>query len=131
MKIGLIGDNSKKQLIKNLCVAYSHILRKHELYATEGTGRLVENFTNLKIEKLKTGEINALNDFHVMIEQNQLDALIYLLDPEDTNQIHRSYHKIFRACDRYSIPYATNLGTAEILIQGISRGDLEWRDLYK
>ncbi|MDO4978173.1 MAG: methylglyoxal synthase [Eubacteriales bacterium] len=131
MNIGLIGDNSKKQLIKNLCVAYSGILRKHDLYATEGTGRLIENFRNLKIQKLKTGEINALNDFSVMIEQNSIDALIFLIDPDEPNTAHRSYHRIFRACDRYNVPYASNLGTAELLIQGIARGDLEWREFYK
>ncbi len=131
MNIGLIGDSGKKQLMKNMCVAYSHILRKHDLYATEGTGRLIENVTNLKIHKLKTGEINALNDFYVMIEHNTIDAMIYLVDPDNLSEVHQTYNKLFRLCDRYNVPYATNLGTAEMLIQGIARGDLDWRELYK
>lgn len=130
MKIGLIGDKTKKQLMKNLCVAYAHILKKHDLYATEVTGKLIENFTNLSINKLKTGTINGLSDFQIMIEQNELDALIYLLDPEMEYSPTRSFHKVFRACDIYCIPYATNLGTAEILLLGIENGDLEWRNLY-
>jgi methylglyoxal synthase len=28
-----------------------------------------------------------------------------------------------------NIPFATNLGTAEILIKGLERGDLDWREL--
>lgn len=131
MNIGLIGDSTKKQLIKNLCIAYSFILSKHELYATDGTGHIIESVTNLNIHKLKTGSINSLNDFLFMIEHNQLDALIYLLDPESPDVHSRSYHKIFRACDMYNIPYATNLGSAELIIQALQRGDLEWREYYR
>ncbi len=27
------------------------------------------------------------------------------------------------------IPFATNVGTAEVLIQGLQRGDLDWRNI--
>ena len=34
-----------------------------------------------------------------------------------------------RLCDRYSIPFASNVATAEVLVQGLRRGDLDWRDI--
>jgi len=33
--------------------------------------------------------------------------------------------------DINNIPFATNLGTAEMLIKGLERGDLDWRELIK
>ncbi|MEG1541522.1 MAG: methylglyoxal synthase, partial [Oscillospiraceae bacterium] len=33
------------------------------------------------------------------------------------------------ACDQHSIPFASNVATAEVLIQGLKRGDLSWRDI--
>ena len=30
-----------------------------------------------------------------------------------------------------NIPYSTNLGTAEILVQGLKCGDLDWRKYVK
>ena len=30
-------------------------------------------------------------------------------------------------CDQYNIPVATNIATAELLILGLARGDLDWR----
>ncbi len=39
MNIGFIAHNSRKSLIENFCLAYKYILAKHELYATEMTGR--------------------------------------------------------------------------------------------
>ena len=35
---------------------------------------------------------------------------------------------LFRLCDTYNIPMATNLATAELIILAIDRGDLDWRE---
>ena len=40
-------------------------------------------------------------------------------------------NNIFRLCDMHNIPIATNLATAEVLIHGLDRGDLDWREMYK
>jgi methylglyoxal synthase len=32
-------------------------------------------------------------------------------------------------CDTYNIPVATNIATAEVLVHGIERGDLDWREI--
>ena len=34
---------------------------------------------------------------------------------------------IKRLCDQHSVPMATNVATAEMLIHGLARGDLDWR----
>lgn len=34
MNIGLIAHDNKKKLMENLCIAYRHILCKHDIYAT-------------------------------------------------------------------------------------------------
>ena len=47
MNIGLVAHDAKKKLMQNFCIAYRGILSKHNLYATENTGILVENVTNL------------------------------------------------------------------------------------
>ena len=38
-------------------------------------------------------------------------------------------NKIERLCDQYQIPFATNAATAEVLVQGLRRGDLDWRNI--
>jgi methylglyoxal synthase len=35
---------------------------------------------------------------------------------------------LIRACDLNSIPVATNIGTAEVLVTALERGDLDWRE---
>ena len=38
---------------------------------------------------------------------------------------------LLRLCDVHNIPVATNIATAEVLIHGLERGDLEWREILK
>ena len=50
-----------------------------------------------------------------------------MTDPDKENT--RDVDSISRLCDRYSIPFASNVATAEVLVQGLRRGDLDWRDI--
>lgn len=38
---------------------------------------------------------------------------------------------LLRLCDAHNIPFATNIATGEVLIHGLERGDLEWRNLLR
>ena len=51
MNIALVAHDNKKTLMENLCIAYRHILVKHELYATGTTGLLIEETSNLPVHK--------------------------------------------------------------------------------
>ena len=55
--------------------------------------------------------------------------LIYMRDPTvehrpDTKEV---IENLLRLCDIHGVPAATNIATAEILIGGLDRGDLDWR----
>ena len=34
-----------------------------------------------------------------------------------------------RHCDKHNVPVGTNLASAEMLIMGLQRGDLDWREM--
>ena len=36
-----------------------------------------------------------------------------------------------RHCDKNNVPVATNLASAEMLVMGLQRGDLDWRELLR
>ena len=46
-----------------------------------------------------------------------------------SNDLDADLKYITTLCDQYNIPFATNVATAEILIHGLERGDLDWRDI--
>ncbi len=131
MNVGFIAHDAKKKLMQNFCIAYRGILAKHELYATGTTGRLIESVTNLPIHKFLAGHVGGEQQMGAMIEQNQLDLIFFLRDPLTCKAHEPDVNLIIRLCDTHSIPLATNLASAELLIKSLERGDLEWREMYR
>ncbi|MBQ4187580.1 MAG: methylglyoxal synthase [Firmicutes bacterium] len=129
MIIGLIAHDNKKTLMQNFCVAYSNILKKHTLLATGTTGRRIEEVTNLPIQKMLTGSFGE-QQLCAQIDSNHIDMVIYLRDPDNPATNEPSLVNILRHCDAHNIPVATNLATAEMLILGLDRGDLDWREMF-
>ena len=131
MNIGFIAHNSRKSLIENFCLAYKYILGKHELYATEMTGRRIEEATNLKVHKFLSGSVGGENQFIDMIERDYLDLVIFFYNPILNSPNEADIFAFTRTCDRYNIPIATNIATAESMVLGLAAGDLDWRNTMK
>ncbi len=131
MIIGLIAHDGKKKLMQNCCVAYRGILSKHELYSTGTTGRLIEEATGLPVHKLLAGHVGGEQQLSAMIEQNQVDLMLFLRDPETPKDMEPDVSKAIRQCDVHNVPLATNIASAEILLKSLERGDLEWREMYR
>ena len=131
MNIGLVAHDSKKKLMQNLCIAYRSILAKHTLYATGTTGRLIEEVTNLNIHKFLAGHIGGEEQLGAMIDQNQIDLVIFFRDPLNARKNEPDVNKAIRLCDIHNVPLATNIASAEMLLKSLERGDLEWREMYK
>ena len=131
MNIGFIAHDGKKKLMQNCCVAYRGILAKHELYATETTGRLIEDVTGIPVHKLLAGHVGGEQQIGAMVEQNQIDLMIFLRDPETPKSSEPDIAKAIRSCDIHNVPLATNIASAEVLLKSLERGDLEWREMYR
>ena len=81
--------------------------------------------------ELPAGHVGGVQQMGSQIEQNDLDLVIFLRDPEQPKQHEPDVHRIIRLCDVHSIPLATNLATAEMLIKSLDRGEMDWREIYR
>ena len=129
MNIGLIAHDNKKKLMENLCIAYRHILCKHDIYATGTTGRLVEEATGLPVQKYLSARLGGEQQMGAQIANNDVDLMIFLRDPISPHSYESQVNSIIHLCDMHNIPLATNVATAEVLVRGMERGDLDWRDI--
>ena len=127
MNIGFIAAGSRKDLIENFCVAYKSILARHELYATEMTGRRIELATNLKVHKFLSGSVGGEKQFIDMSQRDYMDLVIYFYNPLMSSPNEPDIIEITRECDRYNIPIATNIATAEAMVLGLEQGSFQWR----
>lgn len=131
MKIALIAHDEKKQDLIQFATAYKKVLEKHELFATGTTGLKIKEATNLKIHRFQSGPLGGDQEIGAMIAKNKMDMVIFFRDPLTAQPHEPDVSALIRLCDVYSVPLATNMGTAEILIHGLERGDFFWREIIR
>ena len=62
------------------------------------------------------------------IAYNEIDMVLFFVDPNDSS-MDKELLYISRLCDQNNIPFASNVATAEMLVLGLDRGDLDWRNI--
>lgn len=129
MKIILLADSRKNELLVNFCIAYSNILSRHEVAALQSMSTLLLASANLEVEGLSADFSGGMDQLASRAMYNEIDAVVYLRDPQLAG--YDESNSLLKACDVNSIPYATNIATAELLVLAIDRGDLDWRELVR
>jgi methylglyoxal synthase len=128
LKIAIVAADMKKELMTQFCIAYCGILSKHDLCATNITAKYISEATGLEIERLLTGEQGGEAQLATRIAYNEIDILLNFRDVRPEYADSEDERQLLLACDRYNIPVATNIATAEVLITALDRGDLDWRN---
>ncbi len=129
MEIAIIAHDTKKELMTQFCIAYCGILSKHNLYATDITGKYISEATGLHIERLLAGSQGGEEQIASRISFNEIDVLLYFRDTRNAEGMRENEANILRLCDVHNVPLATNIATAEALILALDQGSLDWREL--
>ena len=129
MNITLMAHDKKKELMVQFCTAYKSVLSKHNLSAT---GRLVAEATGLPVTLYLSHNQGGHQQVDARIAYNEIDLVLLFTDPNNSDpwedqQVVQTLH----LCDAHNVPMATNLATAEMLILGLQRGDLDWREMIR
>ena len=132
MNITVMAHDKKKELMVQFCTAYKSVLSKHNLSATATTGRLVAEATGLPVTLYLSHNQGGHQQVDARIAYNEIDLVLLFTDPNNSDpwedqQVVQTLH----LCDAHNVPMATNLATAEMLILGLQRGDLDWREMIR
>lgn len=132
MNITLMAHDKKKEVMVQFCTAYKSVLSKHNLSATATTGRLVAEATGLPVTLYLSHNQGGHQQVDARIAYNEIDLVLLFTDPNNSDpwedqQVVQTLH----LCDAHNVPMATNLATAEMLILGLQRGDLDWREMIR
>jgi methylglyoxal synthase len=131
MNIALIAHDKKKDALVQFTVAYKDIFAKHSLFATGTTGQRIQEATGLAITRFQSGPYGGDQEIGAMIAKNNMDAVFFFRDPLTAQPHEPDVTALVRLCDVYSIPLATNMGTAELLLRGLDEGLLDWRKIAR
>ena len=132
MNIAFLAHDKKKELMVQFCTAYKSILAKHDLFATATTGRLIADNTGLPLTLLLSHKQGGHQQINARIAYNEIDLVLMFTDPNTIDAWDNSQMvETIRHCDKHNVPVATNLASAEMLIMGLQRGDLDWREMLR
>ena len=130
MNIALLAHDGKKELMVQFCIAYCGILASHHICAPGTTAHLVSEATGLHVTQYFGGDQGGIQQISARIAYNEIDLVLYFCDASGNTDCG-GVNEIARMCDNHNIPFASNVATAEVLIQGLKRGDLDWCDIVK
>ena len=128
MNIALVAHDNKKDLMVQFCTAYCGILAQHTLCATSTTGQIISDATGLSVHRFMAFAHGGGQQIAARIAYNEIDMVLCFDDPH-SKMPHDDETYISRLCEQNNIPFAGNLATAERLVRGLARGDLDWREI--
>ena len=65
-----------------------------------------------------------------LTNHHELDMVLFFNDPNDPDPRRaEEVSYISSLCDKHNVPFASNVATAEMLVLGLDRGDLDWREV--
>lgn len=119
MNIAFIAHDKKKDDIINFVIKHREIIEGHNLFATGTTGKLINEIVGLDVHRFLSGPMGGDQQIGGQVAAGQIDMVIFLRDPLTAQPHEPDVTALLRICDVHSVPLATNIGTAEILIQSL------------
>lgn len=118
--IALIAHDSQKDQIANFAVTHAPVLARYRLIATGTTGQRIQDATGLTIEKNLTGPRGGDTQIAAEVCQGHVAAVIFLVDPLYAQPHEPDIQALLRVCNVHNVALATNLNTAEAIIQKLA-----------
>ena len=119
-RVALIAHDSKKAVLTALVQRHRAEFAGWELLATGGTGAVIRETTGLRLRLVLPGPRGGDAQLGAEIATGEVDALLFLRDPESAQPHEPDPAPLLRLADLYNIPVATNLASAECLVRALA-----------
>ncbi len=115
--LALIAHDKKKDEIVNFVDNNLGSFEQCRLIATGNTGKRLQEETGLEIDRKASGPLGGDQMIGAEVASENIDAVIFLRDPLTAQPHEPDISALLRVCDVHNIPLATNLASAELLVQ--------------
>lgn len=114
-KIALVAHDHKKFDLLEWIKYNQDKLAAHILFATGTTGNMIEENTNLKVNKLKSGPLGGDQQIGSKIAQGEIDFLVFFWDPLEPLPHDSDVRALLRIAVVWNIPVACNRASADFM----------------
>ncbi|WP_436344099.1 methylglyoxal synthase [Natronorubrum sp. FCH18a] len=119
-RVALIAHDEKKSELIEFARTHERQLREYDLIATGTTGKRLMEATDLEIERKESGPLGGDLMIGSEVAEGILDGIVFLRDPLRAQPHEPDISALLRICDVHDTALATNLASAEFLIEGLA-----------
>jgi methylglyoxal synthase len=119
LRLALIAHDAKKADIVSLATDFKEFLATCKLCATGTTGQRIAQATGLKVERFLSGPMGGDLQIGARLASGKIDGVVFLRDPMTPQPHEPDINALVRACDVHNVPCATNVASAQLLLQSL------------
>ena len=119
--VALIAHDHKKDDIVALAGEYVDVLRRCRLVATGTTGGRIADAHGLTVERMLSGPYGGDLQIGARLAEGGVDVVVFLRDPQTPQPHEPDINALVRACDVHNVPCATNIATARMILDALTR----------
>lgn len=119
MRFALIAHDELKDEMVEFVTTYADTLGDCELVTTGTTGKRIADETGLTVDRQASGPYGGDLQIGGMIADDNIDGVVFLRDPLTAQAHEPDISALLRVCDVKDIPLATNVASAELLVEGM------------
>src|ERR1700694_621208 len=123
--VALIAHDGRKPDMVAFAMFNRTTLGKWTIVATASTGRLPEEKVGLHVERVLSGVEGGDLQIAARVATRQVDVVIFLVDPFDRHAHEPDIQGLQRVCQVHDVPLATNMATANLMLEALSLGGKE------
>lgn len=115
-QIALIAHDEKKASLVEFVVRNRKRFQRFDIVATSTTGGEMKKINGLRVTQMLSGPLGGDLQIGAMIAENKIAAVFFLRDPLTAHPHEPDIAALMKVCDTHNVPLATNLATAEMIL---------------
>jgi methylglyoxal synthase len=119
--VALIAHDNKKADMVAFALQHKLILKHYRVLATGTTGKLLIDKTGLDVDRQLSGPIGGDAQIAAQVAEGRVSAVFFFIDPLGKHPHDPDIQMLMRICNVHDVPLATNLATANAIIEAFEK----------
>ena len=117
--IALIAHDAQKDDMIGFVRRHVEYFATRQLIATGNTGELIASECGLAVERVAHGPYGGDLMIGSLVATGKIEAVLFFRDPLTAQPHEPDVSALMRVCDVHRVPLATNLATAECVVDAM------------